>query len=134
MVKLIIGLKGSGKTTRLIDQVNDKVNSTDGAVVCVEKGTRLRGQINIDARLINAEEFVGCGDDFFGFIAGIVASNHDVKDIFIDSAIKMFDKDVLRFAPFVLKLDKFASEHDVNFVITSSIAEENLPTELEKFV
>jgi len=133
MVNLIIGLKGSGKTNKLIEQVNDKVSSTDGAVVCIEKGTRLRGQINIRARLIDAAEFVD-GDDFFGFVAGIVASNHDVKDIFIDSAIKMFDKDILRFTPFVLQLDKFAKEHDINFVITSSIAQENLPTELKKFV
>ena len=35
MIKLIVGNKGSGKTKRLIDMVNDAVKTSKGNVVCV---------------------------------------------------------------------------------------------------
>ena len=41
MVTLLIGKKGSGKTKRLIDEANAAVNSSDGCVVVVEKGSKL---------------------------------------------------------------------------------------------
>lgn len=37
MVSLITGRKGSGKTKRLIEQVNKAVEASSGNVVCVEK-------------------------------------------------------------------------------------------------
>jgi len=133
MLKLIIGLKGSGKTKTLIDMVNDKVESTDGAVVCLEKGEKLRHQIKYQARLINMDDYT-CGEQLYGFVTGIVASNHDVKDIFIDSAIKMFDKNIVPFTPFILKLAEFGEKNDISFTVTSSIDPPDLPSELKKFV
>ena len=37
MLKLIIGVKGTGKTKTLIDMVNSALAVTKGDVVCVEK-------------------------------------------------------------------------------------------------
>ena len=39
MIRLIVGLKGSGKTTRLIEMVNEAVAAEKGDVICVEKTT-----------------------------------------------------------------------------------------------
>ena len=36
MLKLILGLKGSGKTKTLIEMVNDASHASNGSVVCVE--------------------------------------------------------------------------------------------------
>ena len=38
MIKLIVGNKGSGKTKTLIRMVNETAASSNGNVVCVEKG------------------------------------------------------------------------------------------------
>ena len=37
MVSLIMGLKGSGKTKKLVDMVRQAVNEGTGDVVCIEK-------------------------------------------------------------------------------------------------
>ena len=38
MLKLIIGVKGTGKTKTLINLVNGALEVTKGDVVCIEKG------------------------------------------------------------------------------------------------
>ena len=42
MLKLIIGVKGTGKTKTLINLVNGALEVTKGDVVCIEKGVTLR--------------------------------------------------------------------------------------------
>ena len=46
MVKLLIGEKGSGKTKRLIAQVNEALETSKGHVICVEKDDLLRYQVS----------------------------------------------------------------------------------------
>ena len=53
MVKLIMGLKGSGKTKQLIHDINEAVKNEAGSVVCIEKGTKLRFDLDIRVRLID---------------------------------------------------------------------------------
>ena len=35
MIKLIVGIKGTGKTKQLIDLANKAIETTKGAVICV---------------------------------------------------------------------------------------------------
>ena len=51
MVKLIMGLKGSGKTKQLVTDINEAVKNETGSMVCIEKGTKLRYDIDIRVRL-----------------------------------------------------------------------------------
>ena len=122
MIKLIIGKKGSGKTKTLIDMVNTTIDTTDGAVVCIEKGDKLKFDIRYQCRLIDADTYlITDGQSLFGFVAGILASNHDVGDIFIDSALKICQNDAESFDKFLNELDKLVAEHGTNLVITSSL-------------
>ena len=83
MVKLIIGVKGTGKTKTLIEMVNHAQSETNGCVVCIEKGNKLRYDVNSQIRLIDTVEYlVSDAQSLFGFVAGILASNYDVTDIF----------------------------------------------------
>ena len=85
MIKLIIGVKGTGKTKTLINLVNTAIENSKGDVVCIEKGVKLRYDVKYQARLIDTEEFfVTDAQSLYGFVAGIFASNHDVTDLFID--------------------------------------------------
>lgn len=56
MIKLIIGNKGHGKTKKLIDLVNECVESSDGNVVCVEKEPKLTYDVSSKARLLETEK------------------------------------------------------------------------------
>ena len=58
MLKLIIGVKGTGKTKTLINLVNSACEVTKGDVVCIEKGVKLRYDIKHKARLIDVEEYM----------------------------------------------------------------------------
>ena len=135
MVKIFAGLKGSGKTKTLIEKANSTVDASKGTVVCIEKGTKLIHEITYRARLINTDEYrVTDADSLFGFVAGIIASDHDAKDIFIDSALKICNDDIDSFEYFVKKIAKLADEQEVNLVMTASVAIENVPESVKTYV
>ena len=132
MIKLFIGGKGSGKTKTLIDMVNSAVNESKGNVVCIEKGDKLIHDITYRARLIDTDNYaIVDADALYGFIAGILASNSDITDIFVDSALKIVGNDVVAFDAMLAKLNKITAE--VNLVMTCSITVEECPDSIKAY-
>ena len=41
MIHIIMGIKGSGKTKKLIDSINEALKSATGDVTCIEFGKKL---------------------------------------------------------------------------------------------
>ena len=135
MIKLIIGKKGTGKTKTLIDLVNTALSTSEGAVVCIEKGDKLRLAVNYKCRLIDTEEYsIVDGETLYGFVAGILASNHDVTDLFIDSALKICQNDAATFDKFLDAVDALTKSREVNIVITSSLAPEDATEKVLSYV
>ena len=135
MVKLIVGLKGTGKTKTLIELVNKATEESKGSVICIEKGNKLNYDITHKARLIDTESFmVSDAQALYGFIAGITASNHDITDIFVDSALKICGNDVDAFTVFVKEVDKLATVAGYNCVMTVSAAVEDCPDALRAYM
>ena len=135
MLKLIIGVKGTGKTKNLINLVNTAVENSQGNVVCIEKGTKLRYDVKYNARLIDVNEyFVADAQSLYGFIAGILASNHDVTDLFVDSALKICENDVAAFDKFVEEVNALAAKLNVKVVMTSSIPCEEASETVKKYL
>ena len=132
MIKLFIGGKGSGKTKTLIEMVNNAVNESMGNVICIEKGDKLIHDITYKARLIDTDAYaVLDADALYGFIAGILASNSDITDGFVDSALKIIGNDVIAFEGMLKKLEKITE--GVNLVMTSSIAVEDAPEAIKAY-
>ena len=95
MLKLMIGVKGTGKTKTLIENVNNAATASHGDVVCIEKGTQLRFDIKSKVRLVDTEEYlIRDAEALYGFVAGILASNYDVTDVFVDNTLKICGGDV----------------------------------------
>ena len=134
-MKLIIGVKGTGKTKALIDMANSALESSKGSVICIEKGDKLRFDIKYQVRLIDSDEYhVNDADALYGFVAGILASDHDVTDLFIDSALKICKNDCAAFDEFLNDLDVLAKKIGVNVVITSSIPVEEASETVQKYL
>lgn len=132
MIKLFIGAKGSGKTKTLIELVNNAVATSNGSVVCIEKGDKLKLDITYKARLIDTDVFgIADATALYGFIAGILASNSDITDLFIDSSLKICGDDVVGFEAMLKKLEGITK--DVNLVMTASIAVEDCPAAIKAY-
>ena len=135
MVKLIVGLKGTGKTKMLIEMVNKAIDTSKGSVICLEKGDKLRFDIKYQARLIDVVEYgIADAHALQGFVAGLHASNSDITHIFIDSALKICGDDVASFEEFVPVLEALGAKWNIEIVMTSSIAEADLPESLKKYL
>ena len=120
MIKLIIGNKGSGKTKKLIDQVNVCVENSDGNVVCIEKEPKLTYDVSSKARLLETETYLINGHKaFYGFLAGICAGNYDVTDREYEKLPQFFEM-----------LSQLSEASDVNFYFTISCDKEDLPVEI----
>ena len=132
MIKLFIGSKGSGKTKTLIEMVNNATSSSKGNVVCIEKGDKLKLDITYKARLIDTDAYaVADAEALYGFIAGILASNSDITDIFVDSALKIVGNDTAAFETMLKKLETITA--DVNLVMTASIAVDECPAGIKAY-
>ena len=132
MSKLFIGAKGSGKTKTLIELVNNATAASNGSVVCIEKGDKLTHDVTYKARLVDTNDFeIENAESLYGFIAGILASNNDITDVFVDSALKICGNDNDAFAAMLKKLEARAA--NVNIVMTASIAVEACPDSIKAY-
>ncbi len=121
MVKLIVGNKGFGKTKILIDMVHKAAAASNGNVVCVEKGDVLTFDLKHDVRLVNAEAYHLEGfDALYGFLAGLMAGNYDITDIFVDATLRIGGRDLAQFEAMVQRLVTLLNTNDVNVVFTVS--------------
>jgi len=130
MVKIIMGLKGSGKTKQLIDLVNTAVSHETGEVVCIEKGQKLIYDIPHAVRLIEASDFGFSSYDFLrGFISGLHAENYDITHVFIDSLLKIIDQPIdAKTEDFVDWCESLSEKENIKFTITIS-SDESVATE-----
>ncbi len=135
MVKVIMGLKGSGKTKLLIQSINDAVKSDNGSVVCIEKGNALRYDVNYRCRLIDAGEYQLYGYTFLkGFICGLHAGNFDITKIFIDSFYKIIAEPTdEKTAEFLDWCDAFGKQNNLDFFISLSQAPEKASEGIKKY-
>lgn len=122
MVKVIMGLKGSGKTKKLVDLVLQADKEETGAVVCIEKDKKLTYDIPYSVRLIQAGEYgIGNVDLFKGFIAGLHSGNYDITQVFVDNTYKIIGTDNEETVAEVLAwLDTFSTVNNVKFTLSLS--------------
>ena len=122
LVKIIMGLKGSGKTKQLLELVRKAIDEEHGDVVCLEKGSKLIYDIPHKVRLIEASQYAFDGYDFLkGFISGLHSANYDITHIFIDSVLRIIGVGVdERVEEFFAWCEEFSNREHVKFTITVS--------------
>lgn len=135
MVKIIMGLKGSGKTKKLVEMVREAVKEGNGDVVCIEKERKLTYDIPYQARLIDAGTYdIGSYEFLKGLICGIHAGNYDITHFFIDNFYKLVnDRSTEALTVFTQWLDKFSEAEHIDFVISLSVDPETVPECIRKY-
>ena len=132
MVKLIAGNKGTGKTKALLQMVNEAAKVTKGNVVCIEKGDALKFDLRSSIRLIDIEEYSISGPEaYYGFIAGLLAGNYDITEVFGDATFKILcgknANDMEALASFVEKLTAITRNTSLDITFTVSCDPSDLP-------
>ena len=121
MIHLIMGLKGSGKTKKLIDAINAAVEDAHGDVVCIEYGKTLTYDVTYKVRLVDSKEYgISSAEMLKGFLSGLHAGNFDITNIFIDNLYKTIGKDKAAGEDFIIWCAKFAADNNMEITITLS--------------
>ena len=119
MIHVIMGLKGSGKTKKLIDSIHESVANASGDVVCIEYGKKLTYDVNYRVRLVDSKEYgINNIDMLKGFLSGLHAGNFDITHVFIDNLYKTIGNAAGE--EFVAWAAKFAAENNMEITMTSS--------------
>ena len=121
MIQIIMGLKGSGKTKKLIDSINQAAAQAQGDVVCIEYGNNLRYEVTSRARLVSSKEYgINNLDMLKGFISGLHAGNYDITNVYIDNLYKTIGVDRAAGEDFILWCATFAEANNMNITVTVS--------------
>ena len=133
MVQLIVGKKGKGKTKQLLDKVNSEIKVVTGNVVYLDKSMDHMYELNNKIRLIDVSQFmIESPEEFIGFVSGIISQDHDLQQMYFDSFLKISclgDADV---EPVITKLEKISQNKGVDFILSVSKDEDELPESVKK--
>ena len=121
MIHIIMGLKGSGKTKKLIDAIHGAVAEAHGDVVCIEYGKTLTYDVSYKVRLVDAKEYgIQSAEMLKGFLSGLHAGNFDITNVFIDNLYKTIGNDKAAGEEFIAWCAKFAADNNMEITITIS--------------
>ena len=135
MIKVIMGLKGSGKTKKLISAIQDAVAVEHGDVVCIEYGKKLTYDVNYRVRLVDSEEYgIKNVDMLKGLISGLHAGNFDITHIFIDNLYKTIGHNHDFGEEFIDWAAKFAAANNLKITISVSDDPENASELIKKYM
>ena len=129
MVNLITGPRGSGKTQQMIDLANEKVKTSNGNVVLIKKSHKDTYTVDFNIRAIRMADYpdILTLEEFVGFLYGMVAGNHDIEAIFIDSILKQANITLASLPAFLQKLNKISSENNIDFYLSVSADKNDIP-------
>ena len=136
MVRLIMGVKGSGKTKQLIELINNAAKDEPGNVVCIEANRTMTYDIHYHIRLIDAQEYnLDSYELFRGFISGLYAGNYDISHVFVDNLCKIAgSNDLQAVEAFLHWLDRFSEENGVKFTVTISADEDTATEGMKQYI
>ena len=121
MIHVIMGLKGTGKTKKLLDSINETLAKASGDVVCIEYGKKLTYDVNYRVRLVDSKEYAISNSDMLkGFLSGLHAGNFDITNVYIDNLYKTIGTDRATGEEFVAWCAAFAATNNMNITITIS--------------
>ena len=135
MIRVIMGLKGSGKTKKMIDAIHETLTHATGDVVCIEYGKKLTYDVNYKVRLVDSKEYAIVGSDMLkGFLSGLHAGNFDITHVFIDNLYKTIGNNKAEGESFIKWCAQFAAANDMNITITVSDDPEAASEDIKQYL
>ena len=135
MVHLITGNKGKGKTKWMLDKANSEIKGILGSVCYLDKSAQHMYELNTKIRLINVNDYMICNtDQFLGFVSGIISQDHDLEQMYYDSFLSVSYLENADIRPAINRLQKLSEMFEVDFFISISVDDHEIPEELKELV
>ena len=135
MIHVLMGLKGSGKTKKLIDGINAAVAQASGDVVCIEYGKKLTYDVTYKVRLVDSQEYgIQSAEMLKGFLSGLHAGNFDITHVFIDNLYKTIGTDRAAAEDFIAWAAKFAVDNKMEITLTVSEDPANVSEAVKQYL
>lgn len=132
MVRLIVGHKGKGKTTEILQIANDNIKKVSGSIVYLDKSNKHMYELNNKIRLIDVSRYpIENNEQFIGFICGIISQDHDLQEMYLDGFLKCAKLKEDNITDTILKLDAVSTLFNIDFIISVSVAQEDLDERLK---
>ena len=139
MIQIILGDKGSGRTKRLIDLVNESLKNEHGDIIFIDDDKRYMYDLRHEIRFVDASEYpVGhkcTTNEMLGFICGMLSANFDISLIAMDAFLKLVRTplDDPEMDAFFQKLEKLSQAHNCKFLISVSASSDAVPESIRKY-
>ena len=135
MINIIMGLKGSGKTKKMIDSIQSAVETASGDVVCIEYGKKLTYDLNYRVRLVDSKEYgISNLDMLKGFLSGLHAGNFDITHVYIDNLYKTIGVNRADGEAFVIWCAEFAQANNMEITVTISDDPNEASEDVKKYL
>ena len=121
MIHVIMGLKGSGKTKKLVAAIREAAATAHGDVVCIEFGQKLIYDLPHKVRLVDSKEYgISNPDMLKGLLSGLHAGNFDITNVYIDNLYKTIGNDRAAGEEFIAWCAQFAEANLMEITISVS--------------
>ena len=139
MIHIIMGLKGSGKTKKMLDDLHQTVSNAAGDVVCIEYGKTLTYDVNYRVRLVDAKEYgINSVEMLKGFLSGLHAGNFDITHVYVDNLYRTIGKPMgagmEQCDEFLAWAERFAEINSMNLTFCVSDDPENASEVMKKYL
>ena len=127
MVQLVVGQKGKGKTTEILNRANEEIKTARGNIVFIDRNNAHMYELNNKIRLIDISRYpLVDSHEFVGFICGIISQDHDLQSMYLDGFMKCAKLEGQDVTDTILRLDKLSSMYNINLVISVSLDQDEL--------
>ncbi len=134
MLRILYGEKGTGKTKKLIDEANNRLESAKGSIVFIDDDKSNSREISYQIRFVDASEYnIDSPKMFYGFICGLAAQDFDMEAIYIDAFAKIVRYDLASLEELFTSLERFSTKFDVDLTISINGTEANAPAFIQQY-
>ena len=98
-------------------------------LVLIKRSHRHTYSVDFNVRAICMDDYAAIAtlDEFVGFLYGMVAGNHDIDTVLIDSTLKQADINLDTLPAFLEKLSRISDEHNIDFYVSINAANDEIP-------
>lgn len=133
MINIIYGLKGSGKTAKIIEKANECAQKSKGVVLFITDRKDHSHAVANNIRFVCVQDYgIACEKCCVPFFKGLLAGNYDITDIFVDGLARFTGMKVEEMENIYKDIDLLSSDHKVNFTFTVSV--DKVPDYMKKYI